>query len=134
MANLSKNAQIGGKWQTVALTTEETMNELELLRIENMMEIVKCLELAQKIPDISDELKARAAIVLAEKNCISSYTRLNSYLDNKISYMKDESAKKRFDGAKKHEGDVKRELGKPIYMAGGESEVEKAIKAQEEAK
>lgn len=128
MANLSKNAQIGGKWQTVSLTTEETMNELELLRIENMMEVVKCLELAKKIPDIGEELRGKVAIILAEKNCISSYTRLNSYLDNKISNMKDESAKKRFDGTKKYEGTTKREMGKPIFMPEGESEIEQAFK------
>jgi hypothetical protein len=128
MTILRKNAQIGGKWQMVSLSEEEAQKELEMLRTENMIETVKCLELADRIPNISDEFRFRIGMHLAERNCISSFSRLSSALDEKIEKLREEALCKRQDAVKKYERTAEKKLEEPAETGQGESEIEKAMK------
>lgn len=127
MTVLRKNAQIGGKWQMVSLSEEEVLKEIDILRTENLMETIKCLQLSDSVPNISDELRIRIGLHLAERNCISSFSRLSSALDEKIEKLREEALCKRQDAVKKYERTAEKKLEeKPD--ANGESEIEKIMK------
>jgi hypothetical protein len=122
---LGKMCNLGiNRWEYVELTEEEVKGALYDLLMINKEELDRCMHLADTM-EVGDQAKLRAAMILADKNMISSFTYLMQKLEEKVQKVKSER-KSKFTESYNKSGEVpKRELGKPIRFD-EKSEVEKA--------